>query len=209
MHAALPLLDLRGGLAAGCVASCVDRALASYGRALASAPLATNAASAASLAVFSDGVAQSATSQQWDAERSAWMAVWGSAVTGVLFFFWLQALGALFPRARTSATQLVGKVLVNQLVMSPILNGGFFAFVIWTRTPPRLSVNVAKRRLLLGKCRQDLLPTIRRACAFWSVVQTLNFRLIPVHLGVLFTNAAFVVWTAYLSFVGNRAAKEG
>ena len=40
---------------------------------------------------------------------------------------------------------------------------------------------------------------------FWSIVQSINFRVIPLEYGVLFNNAAFVVWTVYLSLVGNRA----
>ena len=136
------------------------------------------------------------------------MAVWGGAVSGLLIFFWLGWLGTLFPRARTSVAQLFFKVLVNQAVFAPFLNGGFFAFVIWTRAQPRLSLNDAKRRLLLATWRQDLLPTVLRAGAFWSVMQSINFRLVPVRYSVLFTNAAFVLWNTYLSLVGNRAATK-
>lgn len=204
----LPLLRLRGGLN---LAICAEHALASYGQVLSTAPLVTNVASAAGLAVISDSIVQTATSPpdaRWDFERSAWMAVWGGVVSGAIIYYWLIWLGAKFPSARTSTLQLVGKVFVNQLVMSPGLNGGFFAFVIWTRTLPRLLFTAAKRRMLLDKYRQDLLPTIMRSCVFWSVVQAVNFKVVPARYGVLMTNAAFVVWTTYLSFVGNRAAAK-
>ena len=36
--------------------------------------------------------------------------------------------------------ELVGKVFVNQLFMSPGLNGGFFALVTFTRMPPGVCV---------------------------------------------------------------------
>ena len=199
------LLRLRGGYGI----------IAAYNRALLTAPLATNSASAAGLAVVSDSIAQTLArvdgsdgASPWDLERSAWMAVWGAFVSGVVIFFWLQWLGSLFPHARTSLAQLAAKVFVNQLVMSPGLNGGFFAFVIWTRTAPRLVMTAPKWRQLISKYRADLLPTCIRSCAFWSVVQTINFRALPPHLGVLFTNAAFVVWTTYLSLVGNRSTKR-
>ena len=39
---------------------------------------------------------------------------------------------------------------------------------------------------------------------FWSCVQTLNFRVLPDRLTVLSTNFFFVIWTTYLSIVGNR-----
>ena len=111
----------------------------------------------------------------------------------------------LFPHARTSATQLVGKVFINQLVMSPGLNGAFFAFVIWTRTAPKLAMNAAKQQLLRDKYRADLLPTIVRSCLYWSVVQATNFRFLPQQYGVVWTNGAFVIWTTFLCLVGNRA----
>lgn len=212
MHSTpLPLLHLRGGFSPAAI---FEGALTSYTAALATSPIATNAASAASLAVISDAVAQKLPAQDvsaspsFDIERSAWMAVWGAVVSGITIFYWLQWLGARFPLAQTSASQLVGKVFVNQLVMSPSLNGGFFAFVIWTRTAPRLWFNAAKRRLLLDKFATDLLPTCARSCMFWSVVQSINFKLLPPQFGVLFTNAAFVVWTTYLSLIGNRATKK-
>ena len=137
-----PVLRLRGGLS---VAGC----LASYNMALATQPLTTNAVSAAGLAVLSDSIAQSAVSPRapsWDFERSAWMSVWGAVMSGAIIYYWLKLLGALFPSARTSLAHLVGKVFVNQLVMSPVLNGGFFAFVIWTRTAPRLRLTAVKRQ---------------------------------------------------------------
>ena len=203
---------LRAGVSvAGGVANCAEHALASYNTALAMQPLMTNAISAAGLAVLSDSIAQSAVSPRpplWDFERSAWMSVWGAVVSGALIYYWLKLLAALFPDARLSFAQLVGKVFVNQLVMSPGLNGGFFAFVIWTRTAPRLRFNAEKRGLLLDKYRQNLVPTIARSCVFWSVVQAINFRVLPPSLMVLFTNAAFVIWTTYLSFVGNKAAAK-
>ena len=205
-----PLRRLRGGY------TWASAAVGAYNSALAAAPLATNTASAAGLAVVSDGIAQTLsrhppsvpTTPAWHFERSAWMAVWGALASGVLIFYWLQFLSSLFPSARTSAAHLIGKVFVNQLVMSPGLNGGFFAFVIWTRTAPRLLMTVAKRRMLIDKYRTDLLATCARSCAFWSVVQAVNFRCLPPQYGVLFTNAAFVIWTTYLSLVGNRTVRK-
>ena len=199
-------LRLRGGY--GLVGS-AGSALACYNSALAAAPLTVNVLSAAGLAVVSDGIAQSLSTSSspsaWDMERSAWMSVWGAAISGALIFYWLQLLNLFFPLAKTSIAQLSGKVCVNQLIMSPGLNGGFFAFVIWTRTAPRLVMNAAKRRMLRDKYRSDLLATCARSCAFWSVVQTINFRCLPLQYGVVFTNMAFVIWTTYLSLIGNRA----
>ena len=209
----LPLLQLRGGFGAGVATSAFE----SYTGLLATAPLATNCISAACLGMLSDGIAQSLAPcasdafcdevvavKTWDFERTAWMSVWGAAVSGGVIFFWLRLLATLFPSARTSTAQLISKVFVNQLVMSPGLNGGFFAFVVWTRTAPRMRMDASKWSQLVDKYRRDLLPTIMRSCLFWSAVQSVNFTIIPPQFGVLWTNAAFVLWTTYLSFVANR-----
>ena len=55
--------------------------------------------------------------------------------------------------------------------------------------------------------RADLLLTCLRSTAFWAIVQTANFRLVPTHFGVLFTSLGFVLWTTYLSLIGNRLAR--
>ena len=132
------------------------------------------------------------------------MAVWGGVMSGAMIYYWLRFLGYLFPLASTSNHQLVSKVFVNQLIMSPGLNAAFFAFVIFTRTAPRCVMNAAKRQLWISKCKRDLLATMARSMCFWSVVQGINFKVLAPQYGVLFPNLAFVIWTTYLSLVGNR-----
>ena len=163
------------------------QAAAQYNKVLSTAPLTTNIVTAAALATLSDGIAQTMERRShggsWDVERSAWMIVWGGAVSGCFIFFWLRWLGFLFPLARTSLRQLISKVGFNQLFMSPGLNSAFFAFVILTRTPPKLRMPAEKRAMLLAKYRSDLLTTCLRSCYFWSVVQMVNFRFLPARYG--------------------------
>ena len=109
----------------------------------------------------------------------------------------------LFPLYKTSNWQLAGKVFVNQLVMSPGLNAGFFAFVILTRDPPILRFNADKRNAYGKKLRADLPATCLRSCVYWSIVQTFNFRLLPPKYTVIATSAAYLVWTVYLSLIAN------
>ena len=73
--------------------------------------------------------------------------------------------------------------------MSPV-NGGFFTFVIVTRVQPRGRMPAAKREMLRDKLARDLLPTIARSCTFWGVVQSVNFRFVPLRLQVLFSSSA-------------------
>ena len=54
----------------------------------------------------------------------------------------------------------------------------------------------------------ELLPTLVRGNAYWTVVQTVNFRFVPPQCMVLFGNLASCVWTTYLCIVANRAAGD-
>ena len=196
-------LHVRGGFSAP--ASIAQ----AYLRALSTAPVATNCATAAVLSMSSDRVAQSLgpSAGRWDAERTAWMAVWGAVVSGLALGRWFAFLAWLFPRAATDVSQLAGKVFVNQLVLSPGINGAFFAWVIFTRDAPTCRMPPAKREALARKLRDDLPPTMLRSCCFWIVVQTANFRCVPPSWTVVFSNVAFVVWNSYLSLVGHRRSR--
>ena len=203
--AASPLRVARGGYAAPAAVCAVADA---YAGALASCPTATNAATAAALASCSDGIAQAATpGERWDRERTAWMALWGTAISGVVLQYWFVLLQRLFPDAATSNAHLAGKLFVNQLVMSPGLNGAFFAFVILTREAPRCRWSPDKSRAYGRKVAADLPRTIARSCAFWICVQTLNFRFLPARWTTVVSNVAFLVWNSYLSLVGNRGVR--
>ena len=116
---------LRGGFGGGL--------LESYTNLLARAPLRTNMVTAACLAMTSDAVAQRLCLDTeakldecavYDYPRTAWIALWGSVVSGAMLQQWFVLLRWLFPLYKTSNWQLAGKVFVNQLVMSPGLNAG-------------------------------------------------------------------------------------
>jgi len=178
-----------------------------YQSALAAAPITTNVLSAASLSVLADGMAQAVERRgSWDVSRAAWISAWGASVSGLMLFFWFRLLARLFPLAASSTAQLVGKVALNQAVMSPGLNAGFFTFVVLTRDKPYLRLDGEKRRRLGRKLKSDLPATVRRSCYFWGVAQTLNFRLLPLEYNTLWTNGCFLLWTTYISWVGFREA---
>ena len=100
---------LRGGFGGGL--------LESYTNLLAKAPLRTNMVTAACLAMTSDAVAQRLcvdTEAQldecavYDYPRTAWIALWGSVVSGAMLQQWFVLLRYLFPLYKTSNWQLAG-----------------------------------------------------------------------------------------------------
>ena len=106
-----------------------------YCTALAKNPIATNCATAAALSVASDAIAQSVErrgstdpTQKHDTFRSLWMALWGFIMSGLMIHYWFIFLNGLFPVEGLTLVGALKKVMVNQLVMSPGLNGLFFTF---------------------------------------------------------------------------------
>jgi hypothetical protein len=84
---------------------------------------------------------------------------------------------------------------------SPTFNTLFFGYAIATSGNREQGVTsfLAEYR---SKLARDLMPTILRSFAFWGVVQFLNFMYVPRAYVQTVTNAAFVAWTAYVSFIG-------
>ena len=191
--------------------------LSLYKQALAAKPLITNMVTAGSLSVMSDSITQKAEKMGTDPNnaeshshnyyRSATMFVYGLFVSGWFVSEWFKILNRWIPTDASSNLLLViKKVVVNQICMSPILNSLFFIWVGATRGG--LDTNIQdKTELILRKITQDLVPTMKRSCGYWGVINIANFSVIPQRYQLLFTNIGFVLWFAYLSFVGYRDKK--
>jgi len=133
------------------------------------------------------------------------MSVWGFLISGLLCSYWFKLLNSIFPPEGLTLAGALKKVFVNQLIMSPGLNGLFFAFTTFTR--PDIASSESSRRAFLGrKLKQDLLPTIKKSCVYWGTIQLFNFLVVPQQYTLLFTNIGFLLWTIYLSLVGFRKA---
>ena len=176
-----------------------------YMQAVHAAPLSTNAATAGFLTVLSDKIAQRLDKDpsRKGVRRSAWALMWG-VLCSLLLTPWYEALDRAFPLARASWSQLAGKLAVNQAVVAPGLNALFFCYVIYTQVSPALRMTSVKRKQLVAKLHGELPATILRSAAYWTVMQAINFRMLPPELTVLWTMCASVVWSSYLAFVAHR-----
>lgn len=194
-----------------------------YNGLLSTQPLLTNCLTAATLAVVSDSVAQSVARQParaaaaltapaaqlaptHDFSRSAWMALWGFMVSGLVCSAWFAWLNSVFPVQGLTFGGALRKVCVNQAVMSPALNILFFTFTTFTR-PDRTQVGVSRRALLHAKLAKDLVPTMKKSTVYWGSIQLVNFLCVPTMYTMLYTNVGFLIWTFYISLVGFRAVK--
>lgn len=143
--------------------------------------------------------------------RSLCMSVYGAGIYGVLIIYWFRWLNHVVPQEGITPLLAVKKVVINQAVMSPLLNSLFFAWVSYTRDLSR-SWNLTERtEQLKRKLAQDLLPTIKKSWGYWGVAQFVNFwwisRLWGKEYQLLYVNLSFVLWTTYLAYVGYRKVK--
>lgn len=207
----LTLVPLAGALAPH------ESLLEGYRLSLRSHPMLTNMVTASALSVLSDAFAQTlelkqarslhkrqltARLPQHSFYRSTTMAVYGAGVFGWFVSHWFRWLNGVFPLEGMTLPRLLAKIFVNQFFMSPFLNALFFTWVVFTRD--YRSPLAEKTQTLSAKLKKDLLPTIQRSCAYWSLVHLVNFSVIPYRYQLLYTNLGFLFWTIYLSFVGYR-----
>jgi Mpv17 / PMP22 family len=191
-----------------------------YSKCLQAQPLLTNVITASALCVLSDFISQSFERSKANAScesdrmlgkttssvprhslyRSLCMGVYGATVYGWLITYWFKLLNSIVPQENITFLLVLKKVTINQFFMSPILNSLFFTYVTLTRElKSNLSQKIRSVKIKLGK---DLIPTIKRSCVYWGIIQTINFSSVPTSYQLLYTNSAFVVWTTYIAFVG-------
>jgi Mpv17 / PMP22 family len=182
-----------------------------YVSSLSTNPMLTNVATAGVLAVCSDCISQNIEIagakklkevRPFSFYRSFCMSVYGASVLGWFVSHWFNFLNYLVPKQDITLPRVFLKVFINQLCMSPFLNSLFFGYVIFTRD----FKNSLGQKVVIYKQKldKDLLPTIMRSCVYWSIVHIYNFLSCPPQYQLLYTNMAFVIWTAYISFVGYK-----
>lgn len=191
-----------------------------YSKRLQLQPLVTNVITASALCVLSDFISQrferskaiassksdrllgnsNSSIPRHSLYRSFCMAVYGATVYGWLITYWFKLLNYIVPQENITFFLVMKKVTINQFFMSPILNSLFFTYVTLTRDlRSNLSEKYRSVKMKLGK---DLIPTIKRSCIYWGIVQTINFSSVPTRYQLLYTNSAFVIWTTYIAFIG-------
>jgi protein Mpv17 len=119
-----------------------------------------------------------------------------SELTGWVYRFIF--LGTHFNYA-SKALSLITKVVVNQIVFTPIFNSYFFGM----------------QSLLSGDSFSEVLDRIRRtvpvsfvnSCKLWPAVTAFSFTFISPHYRSIFAGFIAIGWQTYLSFL-NRQAED-
>ncbi|KAL3496462.1 hypothetical protein BJX62DRAFT_232570 [Aspergillus germanicus] len=164
-------------------------------------PLTTQLCSTPLIYCIGDLSAQLLSGEPYDAHRSLRSAIIG-LVTSLPSYKWFLFLGRQFnyPGGSSAAIRSTGaKVVVNQLVYTPLFNVYFFAF----------------HALLAGegvagavdRVCETVPESIPRSFLYWPVVTAVNFTYAPAHSRSVATGVFAVFWQSYLSWLNSRVER--
>ncbi|KAL5707429.1 hypothetical protein ACHQM5_018331 [Ranunculus cassubicifolius] len=120
--------------------------------------------------------------------RSLQMTTYGFLLYGPGSYAWYRSLDHALPKP--TVTNLLLKVLLNQIVLGPCVIAVVFA---WNK--------LWKGRLseLPAMYQKDALPTLLYGFKFWIPASLLNFWVIPLQTRVAFMSTCSIFWNFYLS----------
>jgi len=118
-----------------------------------------------------------------------------SALVGTpVAYFWYGWLDAtILPLAPVSAQAIITKVVMDQVLYSPVMTSLFFS-----------GMAVCDGKGVSGALtmiREKLWPTLLATWVLWPAAHVINFMYVPTDLRILYINIVAIVWTAYLSTV--------
>ena len=122
----------------------------------------------------------------------------GVVMVGPLLHYWYGFLCSKIPGTHLLPT--VQRLACDQLLFAPfvILPAFFSANLILEGRPENIA----------PKLQSDWLSTVFANWALWVPCQFINFKLVPPHLQVLFSNSVGFVWNIYLSSVTNKVSNS-
>ncbi|XP_063235875.1 mpv17-like protein 2 [Bacillus rossius redtenbacheri] len=133
----------------------------------------------------------------WDKTRTFNMSASGLTV-GIVCHHLYKYLDRTFPGRAVST--VLKKVLIDQLVSSPLCIGTFFATLAY--------LEGASAGELVEEVRQKGWRLYFADCAIWPPAQVVNFYFVPPHLRVLYDNTISLGFDVYFSYVKNQLPLE-
>ncbi|WWD20441.1 hypothetical protein CI109_104917 [Kwoniella shandongensis] len=138
----------------------------------------------------------------YDPERTLRFAIYGMAL-GPLIGKWMRLLERSIPiraGANGNGLQLAKRVLADQAVMAPF---GLALFIT--------SMGIMEGRDSQGikdKFSDMYFPALIANWKVWPLIQTINFKLMPLQYRVPFQSTCGIAWTLYLSLLNAKDDKN-
>jgi Mpv17 / PMP22 family len=185
-----------------------------YRESLEASPVLTKSTTAAFIGACGDVMAQmieartGGISFRWSGlhlSRMLAIALEGLCISGPLMHISYEALEKHFPvfaedgsSSADSWFMVIFQVLVDAIIMDSV----FVATVIVTG-----AVLEGRRDGILREMRYSYMPTVKaswRSSLFWSPVQLLSFKYVPLHFRVIAVNLQDIAWSATISCMAHR-----
>ncbi|KAA6422462.1 MAG: Peroxisomal membrane MPV17 and related s (ISS) [Trebouxia sp. A1-2] len=172
-----------------------------YLRLLERSPLFTKAWTAGLLNGLGDAVSQKFVEKNdnFDFKRLGIFTLLGSVLVGPGLHFWYSFIGRTVTATGTAGklpTCAVIRLALDQLLWAPVFISTFLASLLTLE---------GKGHEVKSKLKNDLKPTVIANWKLWVPAQFINFRLVPPHLQVAFSNVIAVGWNTYLSWASHHS----
>ncbi|WVQ77500.1 hypothetical protein IAR50_007186 [Cryptococcus sp. DSM 104548] len=143
--------------------------------------------------------AQSPLAPTYDPSRTLRFAVFGMAM-GPIIGRWMRLLEKKIPMPNGGeGIQLAKRVLADQVVMAPI---GLCLFV------GSMGIMEGHSQLEISEKFRDIYwAALFANWKIWPLIQTINFKLMPIQYRVPFQSTCGIAWTLYLSLLNARDNK--
>ncbi len=182
----------------------VSRFLSSYLIKLGEYPLLTKGITAGMISLSADAICQyweqmdvEDKDKQVDWVRMARFSFLGSFLVSPTLHFWYGFLAKRLPGSTLTAA--IQRLACDQLIFAPAFIPVFFSANLLLE---------GKADQIPRKIENDLLTTVISNYALWVPAQFINFRFIPPHLQVLFSNCVGFFWNVYFSYASNKDPAE-
>lgn len=119
-----------------------------------------------------------------------------SSIPNYRWFLWL---GESFNYS-SKLLSLTTKVLVNQIVFTPIFNSYFFGM--------QSALTGASFTEVMERIRHTVPVSWVNSCKIWPAVTAFSFTFVPVQFRSIFAGVIAIGWQTYLSLLNQRAVRE-
>ena len=117
----------------------------------------------------------------------------GSLLVGPTLHVWYKFLGNFIPGQQLSSA--LKRLAVDQLIFGPLFLPTFFAANLLLENRPKD---------IIPKLQKEWFGAVIANWFLWVPAQFINFKVIPPHLQVLFSNSVGFIWNIYLSSIANN-----
>eukprot|EP00471_Norrisiella_sphaerica_P007355 CAMPEP_0184481932 /NCGR_PEP_ID=MMETSP0113_2-20130426/3522_1 /TAXON_ID=91329 /ORGANISM="Norrisiella sphaerica, Strain BC52" /LENGTH=283 /DNA_ID=CAMNT_0026861387 /DNA_START=337 /DNA_END=1188 /DNA_ORIENTATION=- len=149
-----------------------------------------------------DSVSLFRASDWWDKDRTMRMSFWGATVHPLAVHYWFNNLERWIGPNPLNASKLtvlrlaLRKVIVDQLMSSPVFLGSFLAYSALTQGKTIEDT--------IHSFKDDWFTIMKGGWSCWPLAHLINFSIVPIQWRALYVNFVQLGFGMFLSMMGNQ-----